>query len=77
MVIAESDSSQWGSSWPLLGEVKAARTGFLLQPETLEGDTILKTGLPRVSRAEFPPGRGYFVTRGKAIRVQLPVASEG
>jgi S-DNA-T family DNA segregation ATPase FtsK/SpoIIIE len=76
MVIAEADSSQWGSSWPLLGEVKAARTGFLLQPETLEGDTILKTGLPRVSRAEFPTGRGYFITRGKAVRVQLPLAEE-
>ena len=71
-LLAESETGGWSSSWPLLAEVKSARTGFLLQPESLEGDTILKTSLPRVSRNEFPPGRGYFIARGKAIRVQLP-----
>ncbi len=75
-VLAESETGGWGSSWPLLGEVKAARTGFLLQPESIEGDTILKTSLPRVSRGEFPPGRGYFISRGKAMRVQLPLLEE-
>lgn len=73
LVIADSETGTWGSSWPLLAEVKAARTGFLLQPESIEGDTILKTSLPRVSRAEFPPGRGYLIARGKATRVQLPL----
>ena len=73
LLIAENESGGWGSSWPLLQEVKAARTGFLLQPESLEGDTILKTSLPRVSRGDFPPGRGFFVARGKAVRVQLPL----
>ena len=47
--------------------------GFLLQPESMEGDTILKTSLPRVSRADFPPGRGFFIARGKSMRVQLPL----
>jgi len=75
-LIAENESGGWGSSWPLLGEVKAARTGFLLQPDSMEGDTILKTSLPRVSRAEFPPGRGYFIARGKAVRVQTPLLGE-
>jgi S-DNA-T family DNA segregation ATPase FtsK/SpoIIIE len=76
-LIAESETSQWGSSWPLLGEVKAARTGFLLQPDGIEGETILKTALPRVSRKEFPVGRGYFIARGKASRVQLPLLEPG
>jgi S-DNA-T family DNA segregation ATPase FtsK/SpoIIIE len=73
LLIAENESGGWGSSWPLLQEVKAARTGFLLQPESMEGDTILKTSLPRVSRADFPPGRGFFIARGKSMRVQLPL----
>ncbi|WP_246139990.1 FtsK/SpoIIIE domain-containing protein [Protaetiibacter larvae] len=73
LLIAENESGGWGSSWPLLQEVKAARTGFLLQPESMEGDTILKTSLPRVSRGDFPPGRGFFIARGKAVRVQLPL----
>jgi S-DNA-T family DNA segregation ATPase FtsK/SpoIIIE len=76
-LIAESETSQWGSSWPLLGEVKAARTGFLLQPDGIEGETILKTALPRGSRKEFPVGRGYFIARGKASRVQLPLLEPG
>ena len=71
-LLAESETGGWSSSWPLLAEVKSARTGFLLQPESMEGDTILKTSLPRVSRGEFPAGRGYFIARGKATRVQLP-----
>jgi len=76
LLIADSETSQWNSSWPLIAEVKAARNGILLQPDGLEGEAILKTALPRVSRSEFPPGRGYFVTRGKAIRVQLPWLEE-
>ena len=75
-LIAESETSQWGSSWPILGEVKSARTGFLITPDGIEGETILKTGLPRVSRNDFPPGRGYFIARGKATRVQLPLLGE-
>lgn len=72
-LIAESESSSWGSSWPLLAEVKAARRGFLLQPDHLEGETLLKTALPRGSRSDFPIGRGFYVSRGKVVRVQLPL----
>ena len=75
-VLAESETSQWGSSWPLLSEIKSVRTGFLIQPDGIEGEMILKTPLPRVSRSEFPPGRGYFIARGKATRVQLPLVGE-
>jgi S-DNA-T family DNA segregation ATPase FtsK/SpoIIIE len=73
ILIAESETSQWGSSWPLLGEVKAGRTGFLIQPDGIEGETILKTAIPRVSRSEFPVGRGFFIAKGRATRVQLPL----
>jgi S-DNA-T family DNA segregation ATPase FtsK/SpoIIIE len=72
-LIADSETSQWGSSYPILGEIKSARTGFLLQPDGIEGETILKTSLPRASRSEFPIGRGYLIARGKATRVQLPL----
>jgi S-DNA-T family DNA segregation ATPase FtsK/SpoIIIE len=72
LLIADSETSQWNSSWPLLSEVKSARTGILLQPDAPDGEVILKTVLPRVSRSEFPPGRGFFIARGKTVRVQLP-----
>ena len=75
-LIGESEVGTWGSSYPLLGEIKAARTGFLIQPDGIEGEMLLKTPLPRVSRAEFPPGRGFYVARGKFARVQLPLMPE-
>ncbi|MCU1479686.1 MAG: phosphopeptide-binding protein [Subtercola sp.] len=77
LLIAEAESSAWSSSWPLLAEVKNARRGIVLQPETLEGDSILRTSFPRVSRTEFPPGRGFYVAAGKVVRVQLPLAETG
>ncbi|GAA1411945.1 FtsK/SpoIIIE domain-containing protein [Oerskovia paurometabola] len=73
LVVAEAESSRWGSPWPLLAEMKNGRRGLLLQPEALEGDSLLKTSLPRVSRAEFPPGRGYYIARGSTTRVQVPM----
>ncbi|CAN5327542.1 FtsK/SpoIIIE domain-containing protein [soil metagenome] len=74
LLIAEAETSAWSSSWPLFAELKNARRGLLLQPDTLEGETILRTALPRVTRSEFPPGRGYYIASGKANRVQLPLA---
>jgi S-DNA-T family DNA segregation ATPase FtsK/SpoIIIE len=72
-LIAESETSTWSSSWPLLGEIKNGRRGILLAPEAIDGDIILKTTLPRMIRSEFPPGRGILIAAGKTVRVQLPL----
>ncbi|WP_348788690.1 FtsK/SpoIIIE domain-containing protein [Leifsonia sp. NPDC080035] len=73
LLVAEAETSAWGSSWPLLGEVKNGRRGILLQPDSMEGDLLLKTPLPRLNRSEFPPGRGMYIHKGTFTRVQLPV----
>jgi len=72
LLVAEAETSAWVSSWPLFAEVKNTRRGILLQPEPAEGETILRTSLPRVARSEFPPGRGYYVA-GTPVRIQLPL----
>ncbi len=72
-LIAESESSSLGSSWPLIAEVKNGRYGFVLQPDTLDGELLLKTPLPRVTRADFPVGRGFLLRRGTATRIQTPL----
>lgn len=72
-LVADADTAAWGPTWPLLGEIKAARRGLLLQPDASEGEILLKTALPRVQRGELPPGRGFFVARGKSVKVQLPL----
>lgn len=73
LFVAEAETSAWGSSWPLLGEVKNGRRGLLLQPDSIEGDLLLKTPLPRLNRSEFPPGRGMYISKGAFTRVQIPV----
>lgn len=72
LLVAEAETSSWVSSWPLLAEVKNSRRGILLQPDPAEGDSLLRTTLPRVPRSDFPPGRGYLVA-GAPLRVQLPL----
>ncbi len=71
VVIVDGDVSEFTSSFGLMGEIKAARRGLVLQPETHDGDAILKTPFPRISRGEFPPGRGYVVDGGRLHKVQV------
>jgi S-DNA-T family DNA segregation ATPase FtsK/SpoIIIE len=70
-VIAENEISGLLPNWPLLMELKSARRGFVLQPDPQEAETLMRTGMPRVRRADFPPGRGLLVQGGKTVRVQL------
>lgn len=74
LVMAESETSTWGSAWPLVAEVRNGRRGLVLQPDHLDGDALFRTAFPRMARAEFPPGRGVYVESGKLRRVQVPVA---
>jgi len=73
LVIADGETSTWGSSWPLLAEVRNGRRGLALQPEAVEGDSLFRTSFPRVQRKEFPPGRGMYVAKGKVRKVQVPL----
>ncbi len=76
LVIAESETSTWTQSWPLLMEFKSGRRGFVLQPEFSDGDLLFKTSLPRSRRADFPPGRGFLIEAGKARKVQIAYPAE-
>jgi len=73
LLVAEGESAAWGSPWPLVMEIRNARTGLLLQPEQADGDNLLRTPLPRARRSDFPPGRGFWVKADKAAKVQLPL----
>lgn len=69
-VIAEGETADVQGSWPLLQAVKSSRCGIVLQPDQVDGDSLFRTVFPRLSRADFPPGRGMYVKGGKAQRVQ-------
>jgi len=72
-VIGESETTAWGSSWPLVGEIRNSRRGVILQPDSDDGDVLFKVTFPRMKRADFPPGRGVYVDNGKFRIVQLPM----
>lgn len=73
LVIAEGESSTWNSSWPLLTEVRNARTGLMLQPDYLDGESVLRTPLPRFKKGEPIPGRGWWIHAGKSAKLQIPL----
>lgn len=73
LLVADGETTSWSSSWQMLTEARNARTGLLLQPDAVDGDSVLRTSLPRCKRSDFPPGRGFWVSAGKATKVQLPL----
>jgi S-DNA-T family DNA segregation ATPase FtsK/SpoIIIE len=72
LLVAEGEASTWGT-WPLHAEVRNARAGLLLQPDSTDGDSILRTSLPRFKKGEPPPGRGWWIQFGKAHKIQVPL----
>ncbi|MCT1478937.1 FtsK/SpoIIIE domain-containing protein [Microbacterium sp. p3-SID336] len=73
LLLFTGDTSEWTSNFGLLGEIKQARRGVVLQPETIDGELVLKAPLPRIGRGEFPVGRAVLAQRGKIVRVQFPL----
>lgn len=73
LIVAEGESSTWSSPWPLLQEMRNARTGLLLNPDYMDGDTVLRTALPRFKKGEPIPGRGWWIAAGKSQKLQVPL----
>jgi S-DNA-T family DNA segregation ATPase FtsK/SpoIIIE len=71
MVIAETDTVTGAGAWAIHAQLKAARSGVVLQPEEGDGMGIFRVQFPRIRRSEFPVGRGILVTAGRMERVQV------
>lgn len=72
IVVGEGETTSLAGSYPLQQLVKSYRSGIALQPDQVDGTSLFKTNFPRASRADFPPGRGLYVSKGLAQIVQLP-----
>lgn len=72
LVVVECESGTWQNSWELSSELRAGRTGLMLQPEWSDLD-ILRASAPRFKKSEQPPGRGFWIQGGKATKVQVPL----
>jgi S-DNA-T family DNA segregation ATPase FtsK/SpoIIIE len=73
LVVAESETSALGQSWPLLNAAKSARSGLALQPEQADGLMVYKTDFPKSRRSEFPAGRGLLVENGHVRLAQIAI----
>lgn len=72
-VIVETDTVTAGAAWQLHTELKTARAGIVLQPEDSDGASLFRVQFPRATRADFPPGRGFFVDSGRVRTVQVAI----
>ena len=70
-VLVETDTVTAGSAWQIFTELKSARAGIILQPEESDGAGIFRVQLPRATRTDFPPGRGFMIDAGRVRRVQV------
>jgi DNA segregation ATPase FtsK/SpoIIIE, S-DNA-T family len=75
-VLAEADTVTAPSAWQLFAELKTARAGIALQPEETDGLALFRTAFPRVSRSDFPLGRGIMVDSGRLTRVQVALTTD-
>ncbi|MDR6621770.1 FtsK/SpoIIIE domain-containing protein [Sinomonas atrocyanea] len=69
-VVGESETAGWGSAWSLSQPFKNGRRGLLLNPAEMDGDSLLNTSLGRIRNPRYVPGRGFYVARGRAYKVQ-------
>ncbi|NEN06019.1 FHA domain-containing protein [Diaminobutyricibacter tongyongensis] len=76
-VIAETDTVTGASAWAITGQLKAARSGIVLQPEEGDGMSLFRVQFPRIRRSEFPLGRGILVRDGRMERVQVAHTGPG
>lgn len=72
-ILAEAETSDWGTGFGLMGELRSARRGVILQPDAHDGEVVFRTPFPRIVKREFPPGRGLLVAGGRTTSVQLPL----
>ena len=73
-VVAEGETAFFSSSFGLAGLVKTSRSGLVLQPEGMEGQTVFRSSFPAYARDEMPQGRGFLMARGRPhlLQVALP-----
>lgn len=71
VVLAEGETSTLSGTYGLMQVLKASRTGIVLVPDQYDGESLFKTPFPKLSRVDFPPGRGLYVRGGRARKVQV------
>lgn len=73
LFVAEGATDQWSKVYDLLQVFRSSGTALLLEPGQDDGFTLLNAQLPKVNKAEMVTGRGFWIHRGSATKVQVPL----
>ncbi len=71
LFVGEGESNAMNASSPLLAQAKLSRAGLVLAPDSNDGTKFGMAFPPRLTRADFPPGRAMVVRAGQTTVVQL------
>ncbi len=75
LVVAEGETIFFSSGFGLPGLLKTSRSGLVLQPDGVEGQSVFRTSFPAYNRADQPEGRGFLVQRGRPETLQVALPS--
>jgi S-DNA-T family DNA segregation ATPase FtsK/SpoIIIE len=75
-VVAETETSTWSQAYAIGQPLRAGRKGLLVQPDEGDGDMLLNTGVGRIRRGTFPPGRGFLIGQGRARKLQVAIVAD-
>jgi S-DNA-T family DNA segregation ATPase FtsK/SpoIIIE len=77
-VLLEGETATMSGSSGLHQLARSRRTGLILQPQVMHGQHLLQSDFPRgLRQADFPPGRGMYVVRGRPSVVQVALPDRG
>jgi S-DNA-T family DNA segregation ATPase FtsK/SpoIIIE len=75
LVVSDGEPMPLSGVQALVQAARSSRVGLVLQPEQTDG-ALFRAQFPRVKKADFPPGRGLYLARGRPP-VVVQVACEG
>ncbi|HRW01671.1 MAG TPA: FtsK/SpoIIIE domain-containing protein [Tetrasphaera sp.] len=70
-VVCDSDVNLLGRTMGLPAAMNASRVGFVLGPDGSEGSAFGGKLPTRLNRANFPPGRGFYLKSGRHVLAHL------
>ncbi|WP_058233735.1 FtsK/SpoIIIE domain-containing protein [Devriesea agamarum] len=73
-VVGEGESATWSRAYTVAQPFKASRCGLILQPSDMDGEMLLGTSTGHSRRTVFPPGRGFLISSGSAVSLQVALA---
>lgn len=77
LVVCECEHGLATAAWELFMAIQQPNWGIALQPDQHDSRSPFREDFGRVRRADFPPGRGFLVSDGKAEAVQLAYVPAG